>query len=410
MKKSFLILTGTLLILSSVGLGCYFSKQGQGEENAFNWSKPFKSSISKKVVATGIIKPKTEVNVKTVVSGVVEELYVKPGELVKKGQKVAKIKVVPNQVNVNTAQSEVELSRLRLDEATRNLKQQKLVLSRNLDVVSFKNNADAAKEKEQRYDELFKNGIVSNEELEAVQLEKDLKVTEYENALINSENNLQQFQTDVAVKKYQLESAINNLQLIKDGISEKSNQIANIITSTTDGMVLDIPIEVGSSVIERNNFNEGTTIVNIADMNSLIFEGMIDEADVEKLNTGMGLELTIGAIEDETFTAYLEFIAPKGVSVDGAIKFEIIAMIQKDKKRMLRAGYSATANVILDNHEDVWSVKERDILLDEGLVYVEVQNGEGQPEKKAIELGLSDGINVEVVTAGVDSTLYIKTQ
>lgn len=208
-------------------------------------------------------------------------------------------------------------------------------------------------------------------------------------------------------KRQELSAAINNLQLLREGASRNSKQVANIVVSTVDGMVLDIPIEEGSSVIERNNFNEGTSIAVVADMNSLIFEGKVDESDVGKLKEGMPLELTVGAIEDATFAATLEYIAPKGENEDGTVKFEVRAAIRPENDIFLRAGYSANADIILDKRTNVVSVKERDILFEEDTTFVEIKVGDRKFEKKEVQLGLSDGIQVEIVN-GIDTSNQIK--
>jgi len=174
-------------------------------------------------------------------------------------------------------------------------------------------------------------------------------------------------------------------------------------------MILDIPVEEGSSVIERNNFNEGTTIASVADMTSLIFEGNVDESDVGKLKEGMPLELTVGAIDDAKFQANLEYISPKGTEEEGAVKFEIRAAIQPNKDYFLRAGYSASGDIILAKREQVLSIKERDVLKEGDTTFVEVKTGDQEFEKKQVKLGMSDGILVEVLE-GLDTEAEVKLQ
>ncbi|MDG2448503.1 MAG: efflux RND transporter periplasmic adaptor subunit [Saprospiraceae bacterium] len=182
-----------------------------------------------------------------------------------------------------------------------------------------------------------------------------------------------------------------------------------MISSTVDDMVLDLPNEEGSSVVERNTFNEGTTIAVVADMSDLIFEGKVDESDVNKLENGMPLMVTVGAILDNTFKANLEFISPKGIDEEGSIKFEIKAALANIPDNVfLRAGYSANADVILNKINQVVAVQERDVIYEEGdLAFVKIETSSQSYEKKEIELGLSDGIYVEVKT-GLDTLTNIK--
>ena len=236
-----------------------------------------------------------------------------------------------------------------------------------------------------------------------------MRKTELENAKILARNNLKQFEADVEVKQQELEAAITNLQLLREGASRKYGQISNVIVSTVDGMVLDIPVEEGSSVIERNNFNEGTSIAVVADMNALLFEGKVDESEVGKLKEGMQLELTVGALEKDTFSALLEHIAPQGVLEEGTVKFEIKAAIDPTHKSFLRAGYSASGDIILDRKDRVLAVQERDVIFKGDTTFVEVEIGDQKYQRKEVKLGLSDGIYVEVLE-GLDTQNMVKVQ
>lgn len=407
MNRGCLFGFGIFLLLGTLGLGYYFFQQRTQAPENFEVEKPTIMDIVKKTVATGSIKPRQEVMIKPQVSGVIDELYVEAGNLVKKGQKIAKIELVPSEVNINSAQSNVELARLRLKEAQRELARQKEVNKRNLDVESTKVSYENALEIKERQEDLFKEGVISEQDYQNFKLDLELRRTEFENAKIVSGNNVRQFETEVDIRQQELSAAINNLQLLREGASRNSRQVANIVVSTLDGMILDIPVEEGSSVIERNNFNEGTSIAIVADMNSLIFEGKVDESDVGKLKEGMPLELTVGAIEGETFEAALEYIAPKGENEDGTVKFEVRAAIKPSKDIFLRAGYSANADIILDRRNGVIAIKERDVLFEEDTTFVEVQVGDRAFERRKVKLGLSDGIQVEVLN-GIDTTTQIK--
>ena len=207
----------------------------------------------------------------------------------------------------------------------------------------------------------------------------------------------QPFEISYLSAKEEVEAAENNLQLIKEGITKKTGTASNtLIRSTIEGMVLDVPVEEGNSVIESNTFNEGTTIATVADMGEMIFEGNVDESEVGKLKEGMPLILTIGAIEQESFDAKLEYIAPKGVEENGAIQFEIKAKVALKDTVFIRAGYSANADIVLARKDSVLAIKESLLQFDNDSVYVEVETAPQKFEKRFIKTGLSDGINIEV--------------
>jgi len=409
MRKGCLISAGAFLLLASIGLIYYFYQQGRSESDAFELEKPILSDIVKKAVATGAIKPRLEVNIKPQVSGVVEALFVEAGQMVKKGQPIARIKLIPSEVNINSAQSNVEIARLRVNEAQRELDRQREVNRRNLDVESAKVNYENAKREEERQRGLFEEGVVSQQEYNRFKVDLEIQKAAYENSRIGSANSIRQFETNLDIQKQELAAAVNNLQLLREGASRQSKQVANIVTSTIDGMVLDIPVEEGTSVIERNNFNEGTSVAIVADMNALIFEGKVDEAEVGKLKEGMLLEVTVGAIENEKFEATLEFISPKGLEEEGTVRFEVRAAVKPTSKIFLRAGYSANADIIFDRRKQVVAIKERDVLFEKEKAFIEVQTADRQFQKRPVELGLSDGILVEVLS-GVDTTAQVKVQ
>lgn len=407
MNKGCLISAGVLLAILSIGLGVYFYNKSTSDPVVYETTKPTVEDIIKKTVATGEIKPRQEVLIKPQVSGVVDELFVEAGDIVTKGQKIAKIKLVPSQVNINNAQSSVELARIRYNEAKREQTRQKQVFDKSLDVEEAKVNYENAKREKERQKILFEDGVISEQVFNQFQVDEEVRKAAFENAKIRAEGNLKQFGADVDIRKQELDAAINNLQLLQEGASRNSRQVANVVTSTVNGMVLDIPVEEGSSVIERNNFNEGTSIAIVADMKALIFEGKVDESDVGKLKEGMPLELTVGAIENEKFAATLEYIAPKGTAEEGTVKFTVRAAIKPTKDIFLRAGYSASGDIILDRRDKVIAIKERDVIFEEEETFIEVQTGDQEFEKRKVELGLSDGIQIEVVN-GIDTTTQMK--
>ena len=317
---------------------------------------PFIKTIVNKAVATGTIVPRKEIAIKPQISGVIEKLYAQAGDSVKDGDPIAKVKIIPNMLNLNQAE-------LRLSKAKINLKDAR---------ISY-----------DRVRVLIDKGIVSASEFQKNELE-------YQTA------------------KEELLAAETNLQLIKEGIAKKLGDNTNtLIRSTIDGMVLDIPVEEGNFVIESNTFNDGTTIAMVADMGEMIFKGQVDETEVGKIRPGMPLILTIGALESETFDARLEYIAPKGVEEKGAIQFEIKASVQLRANRFLRAGYSANADIVLERQKKVLAIDERWLQFDGRSPYVEIETAPQHFEKRPIQVGLSDGINIEIVS-GLTHTDKIK--
>ena len=409
MKKGCLITGVIILIALSIGLGYYFYQQSKKDPVSYDSTEPTYRDIVNKTVATGSIKPRKEVQIKPQVSGIVEQLYVEAGDQIKQGDRIAKIKLIPSPVNVNNAESGVELARIRYNEAKRELARQKDIFENNLDVQAAQANFDNAKREEERSRQLFDDGVLSEREFNDASLDLSVTQAAYDNAVILARNNLKQFEADVEIRKQELDAAITNLQLLREGASKKYGPISNTVVSTVTGMVLDIPVEEGSSVIERNNFNEGTSIAVVADMNSLIFEGKVDESEVGKLKEGMHLQLTVGAIEKDTFDALLEHIAPQGVIEEGTVKFEIKAAITPGHKSFLRAGYSASGDIILDRKDQVLSIEERDVIFEGDSTFVEVVVGDQEFEKKEVKLGLSDGIFIEVED-GLNRNTKIKVQ
>lgn len=409
MRKGCLIPLVAFFALATAGLIYYFSQQRSQTNENLTTEQPALRDLVKKTIATGSIRPRHEVMIKPQVSGFVEELFVEPGDIVKKGQRLARIKLVPSEVNINTAQSNVELARLRVQEAERELTRQKELNQQQLDVEDARVRLDNARQEEERNRVLYEDGVISQQEYQQIKTEYELAKAAYDNARIVAQNELKRFATALDIQRQELQAAINNLQLLREGASRNSRQVANIVVSTVAGMVLDVPVEEGTSVIERNNFNEGTSIATVADMDNLIFEGTVDESDVGKLKEGMPLVLKVGAIDDHAFAAILEYISPKGVDEEGTVKFEVRAAVTPTDDVFLRAGYSANADIILDQREQVITVNERDVLYKETGTFVEIKTGERSFERRPVQLGLSDGIYVEVVD-GVDTSHAVRVQ
>lgn len=356
MKKLFGILLALLFLGAVGGSGYLLYKRSKKPPVVFRTEAPVRTTILKKAVATGAVVPRQEVAIKPQVSGILDQLHVEAGQLVKAGDLVARVRVVPNMVNLNSAQSRVERSKIALEQAE----------------------AD-----EGRYRALFAEGTVSRAQLD-----------QYEIALRNA--------------REELAAARDNLDIIEKGTTGKLATSTNtLVRATVSGMVLEVPVELGRSVIEANTFNEGTTIATVADMDDMIFKGKVDESEVGKIRTGMQLLLTIGAIEGATFDATLEHIAPKGVEESGAIQFEIRAAVAPRPDLFLRANYSANADIVLDRRDDVLALDESLLQFEDGEPFVEVEVGEQLFEKRPVEVGLSDGIRIEIVS-GLDETARIK--
>ncbi len=321
----------------------------------YETDKPFKTDIVKKTIATGSIVPRKEVALKSQVSGVVDELYLEEGADVRVGDLIAKIKIIPNVVALNNAQAQVETA-----------------------IINFEN----ARREKDRQKELFDERVISDFDYN-------------------------QFVLDYKLREQELEAARNNLDLVREGASKKTGNVSNLVRSTVDGMVLDIPVKEGTFIIESNTFNEGTTIASIADMNQMIFEGKVNESEVGKIAVGMDLIMSVGAIEGEYFDAKLEFISPKGEAEDGAIKFDIKADIILKDDTFLRAGYSATADIVLESRNDVLAIRESNLIFEADKMFVEVALGDQQFERREVTTGLSDGINIEIVS-GISENVSIK--
>ena len=330
--------------------------KSQDDPVVYETQSPVITTIIDKTVATGSVVPRKEIEIKPQISGIIDELFVEEGDEVKKGDLIARIRIIPDMINLNNAKSRVTKAKIALQDAKRNF-------DRMLD--------------------LFEKGVIPKKEFESYE-------TTYNNA------------------KEELQNAEDNLALIKEGQLKKSGAPTNtLVRSTISGMVLDIPVEIGNSVIESNNFNDGTTIATVADMSDMIFKGKIDETEVGKIHEGMPLILTIGAIDDTKFDAVLTKISPKGVEENGAVQFEIEADVNLKKGEFIRSGYSANADIVLAKVENVLSVPEALLQFDGDKTFVEVETEPQKFKKVYIETGLSDGVNIEVKN-GIDKEVKIK--
>ncbi|AOW19470.1 efflux RND transporter periplasmic adaptor subunit [Urechidicola croceus] len=355
MKKTILF---SIIGLALVAVLIWFGKMNKKAPETYETEKPFKTTIIKKTVATGKVTPLEEVEIKPQISGIIDKILLEEGDKVKKGDLIATVRVVPNEQSLTSARGRVSNLQLSLNNS-------KVVYDRNKS--------------------LFDKGVIARQEFENAELA-------YNQALQN------------------LRNAQNDYQIIKKGSASGSGGSSNTnIRATASGTILEIPVEEGDQVIESNNFNAGTSIASIADMSKMIFEGQVDEAEVGKIKVNTDLEIAIGAIDDIKFPAKLNFIAPKGTEESGTVQFTIKANVTLEDDYFLRAGYSANAEIILEQKDSVMSIKESVMQFDKTTEkpYVEVLVGDQQFERRDIEIGISDGVNVEVIS-GVTSEDDIK--
>ncbi len=357
MNRFLIVISINLLLLFFAFVGYFLYQKSNKDPVVFSTTKPFIASIEKKTVANGSIKPRKEVALKPQISGIIAKLYVEAGQIVKAGSIIAKIKVIPDDVTLSNAEAGLKQAKIRMEEARL--------------------------EKDRR-EKLFKEKVISE--------------AEYNQYLFEHQR-----------AEEEADAAENNLQLIREGVSKKQTQTTTLVKATISGMILDVPVKEGEQVIQSNNFNSGTTIASIADMNDLIFEGKVDESEIGKLKEGMELKITVGAIEEKTFQAKLEYIAPKGVDEEGTIQFQIKAAMDDIDSALIRAGYSANADIILDHRDSVLAIMERDVLFENGKKFAEVETGEQKFEKREVQTGLSDGINIEIIS-GLSKDDKVKVQ
>ena len=338
----------TLLISGALFAAAYFIKTNDKSAIIYETKTIINTSIEKKTVITGKVIPEDEVEIKPQIQGIIDALFVEEGDKVKTGDLLAKIKVVPNEQNLNAAEGRVANSKIVLKNAQ----------------IEFKRNKN-----------LFDKGIISKQDFDNVQLRYN------------------QSKLDVS-------NAVSDLQIIRLGSKGGAASANTNIRATVPGTVLEIPVEEGFQVIASNSFNAGTTIATIADLNKMIFEGKVDEAEVGKLIVGMPLEVNLGAIEDQSLEAKLKFIAPKGNEEQGAVQFKIEADLFLNDSIFIRAGYSANASLIIERKDNVMAVEESLLQFDRETEkpYVEIQIGDQKFERRDIEIGLSDGVNVEVIS------------
>ncbi len=357
MKKSVKIIIGIVLFVLLIVVLKYFKDSNSADVEEFATELPFYAPINFKVVATGKLNPEEEIELKPQISGIVDRIVVEEGDMVKKGDLIATIRVVPNEQALVSSNSRIKSNKLALD---------------NAQVIYDRNKT------------LFEKGVISRQDFE------------------NTELSLNQAREAYAQSQ-------NDYQIIKRGSVSGGSGANTSIVAQISGTILEIPVREGDQVIESNNFNAGTTIATIADMSKMIFEGKVDESEIGKLSEGKEIVVVLGAIDQEEFPAKLTFLAPKGVEENGAVQFTIKADVNISPSVKIRAGYSANAKIDIASRDSVMCIREA--LLQFNRItdqpFVEIRNASGRFIKKNVELGLSDGINVEILD-GIEEKDQIK--
>ncbi|WP_394660354.1 efflux RND transporter periplasmic adaptor subunit [uncultured Chryseobacterium sp.] len=373
-KKAIYIVLGLLFAGALfAGIG-YLVKSNSKKSEAFLTRKPTVQNMEDKVMATGKIVPKEEIEIKPNIAGIIDKILVDEGDKVEVGQLIATVRIVPNLSEVNNAQQNVSNQQLQISNA--------------------KLNVDNMRKQFDMQERLYKQGVASKQEY------------------LNAQQQLYSMQQSLRNAQQQLVTAQKALQIAKTGSTPELQGLATTqIRSKASGTVLDVPVKVGSQVIEANSFNAGTTICSIADLNSLIFQGEIDEAQAGKLKQGMDMNIVIGALQNKMFPGRLTMIAPKGKDNNGTIKFPVEGDVFNPNNEYIRAGFSANGEIVLNSQKNA-------LLLDESLIQYEKRNGKDVPfvevkqkdgsfKKAYVKLGASDGINVQIL-AGLDKNADVK--
>lgn len=361
MKKFLKIFLGILVAAVLLGTFYFLWQKTRPVKTVYTIVVPKIDTIKQSVVATGKVEPRDEVLIKPQISGIISELHKEAGETVRQGEVIATVKVIPEMGSLNSAESRVSVAEISLAQTER---------------------------EHRRTEMLHEKGVVSAEE--------------YEQSL-----------TLLEKAEEELQNARDNLEITKNGIASKYKELSNTqVRSTIEGMILDVPVKVGNSVIQANTFNDGTTIATIADMSKMLFRGNVDETDVGKLQSGMPVRLTVGAMQNVTLDAELEYVSPKATEENGVVMFEVKAAVQIPSNVFVRSGYSANAEIEILNREGVLTIPEGCIEFegDKTYVYVLTSAEHADPQtfdKREVKAGLSDGVNIEI-TEGIDSETQIR--
>ena len=348
MKKYSKLIMAALIAVVFIGTFVFLYLKSQPKPVVYNEFTPKVTDISKVTVITGKIEPRDEVSVKPQISGIITHLYKQAGDMVSAGEVIAKVKVIPDMGQLSSAEARVRLAGINLKQAQ----------------VDF-----------DREESLYRQRLVSEEEYD------------------KQKQALSQAREEMA-------AAQDALEVVRDGVSKSNaNASSTLIRSTISGLILDVPVKVGNTVVLSNTFNDGTTIATVANMNDLIFRGNIDETEVGRLVEGMPMKITVGALQDLRFDAVLEYVSPKAVENNGANQFEVKAAVTAVRDGKIRSGYSANAEIVLAKAEGVLSVPESAIEFSGDSTFVYVVGGTGEQKtyrRTHVVTGLSDGVNIEI--------------
>jgi HlyD family secretion protein len=432
MKKIFRLLLIILFLLMFLGTLVFLYIKSKPKPAPVKLASPVEMDIVKKTVVTGSIVARREVEIKAQLSGIIDEIMVEAGDSVKKDQVLARIFLIPNLVRVNEAEARVKKAHIALEDTNKTFervkrryeasikggslltqKQSPNLIKLHLaekDLSQANLNLQDARNTYDREKELMDKKIIPESSFQDTLLQLSKAREEYDKAekyykmvrtetLDITEEEYQKAEIERKQAMEELAAAQRNLQLIQEGVTPSTKDKSNtLIRATIDGTVLEVPVKEGSLVVETSTQSSGTTIAVVADMTDMIFEGNIDETDVGKLRLDMPLILTIGAIENRSFQAIIEHIAPKGKEISGTIQFGLRAKVVLEADYFIRSGYSATADIVLEKRENVLAINEGNLIFKKDAVFVEVQTGSQQFEMRKIETGLSDGINIEVLS------------
>ena len=362
MKKFLKILLAALFVGLLLSTFVFLWRKTRPQTTTYSLVSPRTDTLRRTVVATGKVEPRDEVLIKPQISGIVSELHKEAGQLVRKGEVIATVKVIPELASLNSAESRVAVARLSLDQA---------------------------RTEQERTAALYAKGVVAAEEFE-------------------------QGRTALRKAEEELSNAQDNLEITRNGIANRYREQSNTqVRSTIDGMILDVPVKEGNSVIQANTFNDGTTIASVADMSDMLFRGKVDETDVGKLRSGMPVRLTVGAMQDVELAARLEYVAPKAAEENGLVLFEVKAAAAVPDSLFVRAGYSANAEIEILRREGVLVLPESCVEFEGDKAWVHVLASEEEApeqtfERREVRAGISDGIDVEIVS-GIDESDRIRS-
>lgn len=345
-KLKLITLVCAISIVALIILAKNKKKDSNDSESSLLYVSPERRTIENKQLISGRLASKKEVNIKSELAGIIDDLYVVVGDRVKKGQAIAKIKILPDPKSTQDAQRQLEIAKINYERIKANFIRNQL---------------------------LYEKDVIAKHEFE-----------------ISS----QEYNTS----KSELNAAQNYLRIVKQGFSNKSDFVSNVIYSTIDGIVLDISVKIGTSIQNRNNFSEGTTIATVADDNEFVFKGQVNEKDLKYIDIGKELDIRISALKSDSFKAHISRISPKGIDVNGITRFDIEAILEVNPVDLykVKTGFTATAEYLVERVEKVLALEEKYVQFKEDTSFVYVKKGEEGRERIFLQLGISDGKYIEI--------------